>query len=215
MSKTIIFVPTLQEAKKIFDNARFSMWEYNILRAMINNMQVFITGVGKSNAAITAALVASELEPAEIYLTGFCGSYRQSALNVGDMVSVESDYFVDEGFIENGELINTSEIGFPICDNNKTIFSTIDSLKKVNANTVSMLSYNNELATTYYNKTKASVETMEGASIGLVAKKMGISSFHIRAVSNFCGNRNRQGWDVKSAATALKIFFQNNISSFN
>ena len=56
----------------------------------------------------------------------------------------------------------------------------------------------------YMAKTNALVENMEGAAFGIAANKFGIKPYQIRAVSNYCGNIEKQQWDINNACVSLK-----------
>ena len=45
---------------------------------------------------------------------------------------------------------------------------------------------------------------MEGAAFGMAANKHGIKPYQIRAVSNYCGNTEKQQWNINKACAALK-----------
>ncbi|KAA0257334.1 hypothetical protein FHQ18_09820 [Deferribacter autotrophicus] len=203
MSK-VIFIPTKKEYEKLFPNLSL---EYNnfYYYAKYNDITIVVTGIGKVNVSISAThYFCNHHDVEEAYLIGIAGAYRESGLNVGDVVTVENDFFVDEGLIEDNYLKMLNEIGFAICEDNKTVFKTVDGLKHVDANTVSLLSSTDQLAKLYKNKTGASIESMEGAAFGLVCAKYNINSYQIRSISNYCGNRKHQEWNIKLAFKNLK-----------
>ncbi|MCD8492344.1 MAG: hypothetical protein LRY51_10855 [Geovibrio sp.] len=100
-----------------------------------------------------------------------------------------------------------SEEGFPVCENNFTIFEKMPSLGSAESNTVSLLSSCDLLANIYYNKTNAAVENMEGAPVGLSAVRCGVKAMQVRSVSNYCGERINQEWDIKSAFRSFSFLF--------
>lgn len=204
----IILVPTVEEAEGIFGKLDYEDWKYGIIKADLGKNQIFVIGVSKTNAAFASSLIFDAFQPSSAILTGICGAYRDSGLSTGDVVCVTKDYFVDEALYLNGEIKFIGEEGFAVCDNHEVLSKSAKGLNDAVGNTVSMLSSSDELANAYVLKTGASVETMEGAAVALSAKKMGVELVHIRAVSNFCGDRANQEWNVKKAFAGLKRYFE-------
>ncbi len=204
----ILLFPTVNELYGSLGKIILNEWKYGIPCGEWRGMRVFVTGVSKTNAAFSSALIFSEIRPEEALLAGICGAYRQSGLKTGDMVSIVKDWFADEALFLGSDIRLLSEEGFPVCQNNFTIFEKISAAAEAVSNTVSLLSSCNSLANIYYNKTKASVENMEGAPVGLSAARFGVRAMQIRSVSNYCGDRVNQEWDIKSAFRSLASFFQ-------
>ena len=69
--------------------------------------------------------------------------------------------------------------------------------------TVSTCSGTDSLAAQVRNRTGALAEAMEGASVGLVAHRLGVPFGEVRIVSNTTGDRDRQRWDIKLALSKL------------
>jgi len=207
--KITIFVPSIKEARYLF-NLDFSMNDKGFYEGYLKNYKIIVSGVSKTNISIASTYVFTNEAPDAAYLVGIAGCYKQSHLNIGDVVSVWEDFFVDEGaFVEN-DLLMLHELGFGICDFNMVSFDTVIDLPAVKSNTVSFLSSKDWLAEIYYNKTAADIENMEGASFGLVCRRFNIKSFQIRAISNYCGDRNTQKWNAKKALDNLhKYLFKN------
>ncbi|MGA1862686.1 hypothetical protein OWM07_07365 [Deferribacter thermophilus] len=202
--KNIIVIPTVNEYNYLFE---YQLIEYNsILKyALSDDLLVVISGIGKINTAITITyLLNLNIRFNKILLAGIAGAYKDTGLKVGDVVSIKEDYFVDEALFHNNTIKMTNEINFPVCKDNKTTFLIFNSLKVVNANTVSLISGDDKLSELYHKKTNASIESMEGAAFGLVCKKFNVNAYQIRAISNYCGNREKQMWDVKKALKNLK-----------
>lgn len=204
----LLLFPTVNELYGSLGKMPLSEWKYGIVCGEWKGMKAFVTGVTKTNASFASALIFSELRPKQALLAGICGAYRQSGLKTGDVVSVVKDWFVDESVFNGTEIRFLGEEGFPVCENNFTYFEKITSLPAADSNTVSLLSSCDMLANIYYNKTNSSVENMEGASVGLSAHRSGVNAMQVRSVSNYCGERKNQEWDIKSAFRSLSSFFQ-------
>jgi futalosine hydrolase len=204
----VILFPTVKEMKGALGELRLAEWKYGIMEGHWKGRRVFIIGVSKSNAAFASGLIFSELKPEKALLAGICGAYRKGGLKTGELVSIVNDTFADEALFFGDDVRLLSEEGFPVCKNNKVTFEKFDGIKNADSNTVSLLSSVDELADIYYTKTKAEVENMEGAAVGLSALACGVSVYQIRAVSNYCGNRQKQEWSIKEAFGSLNFFFQ-------
>lgn len=202
--KDIIVIPTIKEYEKLFD---YELIHYkNIFSYALNNdLLVVVTGIGKVNIAIAMTyLLSQNISFEKLILAGIAGAYRESGLNIGDVVSVRNDFFVDEALFFGKYIKLSNEIGFPVCSENKTTFLINEHLKIVDANTISLISGDDNLSKLYYEKTGASIESMEGASFGLVCEKFNVTSYQIRGISNFCGEREKQKWDPGKALKNLK-----------
>lgn len=205
MKESVIFVPTLLEAGEIFAGTEFVKNRFDLLEGDFLGIKVIISGISKTNITYAATVMFQNFSFKSAWLIGIAGCYKMSSLTVGEVVSVKNDYFVDEGLLIEGGLKMTSEIGFPVCNENKVQFNTIDKLKVVDANTVSFLSSFDELAEIYFSKTSADIENMEGAAFGLICNRFKVPAYHIRGVSNYCGDRKCQKWDFKKAVFKLKM----------
>jgi len=208
MGKNVVFIPSAKETEKIFENVSFVKNKHGLYSAELSNFDVIVTGIGKSNAAFSSCISLITSDYHTVYLLGICGAYRNSELRPGDIVCITDDYFADEGLLDSdGEYKLLSEMGFALNDGrNYSKFNCVEGLNYVIGNTVSFLSGTDETAGLYQSKTKASVENMEGASLGMVCERLHIPAYQVRAVSNFCGDRKNQDWDIKKAVDALKTF---------
>lgn len=204
--KSIIFVPTIQEAEAIFEGINFIKNRYDLFEGDFSDTKVVVSGITKTNIAYASTIMFHSYSFKNAFLIGIAGCYRNSNLTIGEVVCVENDYFVDEGLLIEGVLKMTNEIGFSVCNDNTVQFQTIKGSKIVNANTVSFLSSFDKLAEIYFTKTGAEIENMEGAAFGLICERFKIPAYHIRGISNYCGDRKNQKWDLKKSFLNLKLF---------
>lgn len=204
-----LLFPTLKEASYIFKKP-FSE-KNGILMLEMGDVVAMVVGVGKALSSINSFKIFSDGLADSYFLMGICGAYRKSGLKIGDMVTIFEDFFVDDGVFLGDKIIGTDELGFSICERNRVFFELWEDLKIVNGNTVSLCSGIDFFADLLQSKTNADVETMEGAAVGLAAKKLNRKIFHIRAVSNFTGDRKDQEWNFKLAMDNLSNFIQRNL----
>lgn len=203
-----IFVPTVKEANGIFGRIGFEPYKYGIMKGFYNAIPVYVTSVSKISAAFAASVVLRDENITEAMLTGICGAYRGSGINVGDVVCIYKDYFADEGVFYEDRMDSLGELGFQIADGGCAHYEKIRDMAIVNSNTVSYLDGVGGVSEMMHKKTGASVENMEGAAFGYVCNILKIKAFHVRGVSNFCGKRSDQMWDVNLAFSNLKRFFE-------
>ncbi|MGE4267862.1 MAG: hypothetical protein AB7F25_10550 [Deferribacterales bacterium] len=203
-----IFVPTVKEAQGIFPDIELMLWKHGIFKAEYNDIMIFVTGVTKTCAAFSASMVFNEFNVQEAVLTGICGAYRQSGLKVGDVVSVYRDFFADEAVFYKDRITSLGEMGFEFAKEGCCRFDSYDNLPIVDSNTVSFLDGEGDVSSLLHEKYGASVENMEGAAFGFVCNMLKIKAYQVRAISNFCGRRDTQEWNIKLALGNLKRLFE-------
>ncbi|MCX8083974.1 MAG: hypothetical protein N3C60_03535 [Calditerrivibrio sp.] len=209
MYKRILMFPTLKEASYVFKK-RFDQ-NNGLLCLKQGDVLACVIGVSKSASLINTYKVFESYGADEYFLLGIGGAYRKSGLKVGDVVTIMEDYFVDEGVFLGDKLMGLDEMGFAICEKNRVFFKVWEDLKIVTGNTVSVCSGTDFWSDMLQSKTNADVETMEGASVGLVAMGFGRDVYHIRAISNFTGERRNQEWNFMLAMDNLSDFIRRNL----
>lgn len=205
MGRTLILIPSLKEGSLIF-RKNFIKDSDGVLCYKGAYADIVIVGVGKTLSAINTFKTLTGCDYEKIVLTGICGAYRSSGLSIGEVVTIHEDFFVDEGVFLGDKIIGTDQLGFPIVQNNVVEFDIYEDLKIVNGNTVSLCSGEDIYSSILNSKSGADIETMEGASVGYVLNLFGKKGYHIRAVSNYCGNRKEQEWNIKLAIDNLYGF---------
>lgn len=203
-----IFVPTVKEAEGIFGDIKLQEYKYGIIKGAYRDIPVYVTSVTKTSAAFSASMVLSEGSITEALLTGICGAYVKSGLSVGDVVSVQKDFFADEAVFYEDRIDSIGDLGFKITEGGFVEFATIQDMPIINSNTVSFLDGVGRVSEMMRKKTGASVENMEGAAFGYVCNMLKIKAFQVRGVSNFCGARSEQRWNIRLAFDNLKRFFE-------
>lgn len=172
-------------------------------------------GVGKTAAAVALVEVLAAARPAGVLLFGVGGAYAErhregASLRPGDVVVVGSDRLADEGvrtrarFLDLGALGLPSEGPFAMDAAATAIAAQRLAVRVVDGATVSTCSGTDELAVDLAHRTGAEVETMEGAAVALVCARHRVPLVHVRAISNWCGDRERGGWDLALAVGAVQ-----------
>ncbi len=179
-------------------------------------------GVGKTRSALTlqAFLLggtgqASTPPVCGVVLYGVAGAYplrhrpTSPPVGLGDVCVVASDGFGDEGVATPDGFLDLRALGL---DDLGRLPATAAALELATSRlgvpavagvTVSTCSGTEELSQALQQRAAADIETMEGAAVALVCRQMGLPLLHLRAISNWTGDRHRSGWDLATAVAAL------------
>lgn len=192
----------------------------------VEHEAVHVLGVGK--VAATASLYSTLLScegkrPVRgVLLCGIAGAYperhRQSPppVGLGGVCLVGSDVLADEGvmtpegFVDLGRPAFGLPHGlvaagpFPAHGRMATEAAARLSAPIVRGATVSTCSGVDGLSLLRHRHTGADIETMEGAAVAAVCRRREVPLLHLRAISNWCGDRDRGGWDLRAAVEALR-----------
>ncbi len=87
----------------------FSTYFYRDLKLLIGT-----TGIGKVNAAATAAAALTSFRAAEVWNVGCAGAYGGSGLEIGDVLITETCICADEGILRKEGPMSTSSLGIPL-----------------------------------------------------------------------------------------------------
>ncbi len=185
------------------------------------------TGVGKANAggATAAVLVAAMCGGKtfdRVLSLGIGGSLPSlqslgsRGIPIGSVVVATGDTFADEGIRTDQGFLDLAWMGFPLTPEGcvvrpDALLSTKvrEILAGLNAQegmvaTVSSCSGTDAAAAEIARRTGAIVEGMEGAAVLLAAARCGVAAAEVRVVSNFTGDRERQGWDLARSLQVLR-----------
>lgn len=175
-------------------------------------------GVGKTAAATTLAheLATRRNRPGLVLLFGVAGAFPQRHLGrplrlaPGAVCVVGLDRFGDEGVVTPQGFRGIDELKLGDCGP----FELAADLAGEAANrlgvpvvsgvTVSTCSGTEASAADLAARSRAEIETMEGAAVAHVCASFGVPLLHVRAISNWTGDRERGEWDLKTAAKAAQ-----------
>ena len=178
-----------------------------------------VHGVGSGIAAaqLSRALALGKYQL--LIQAGVAGAYDRS-LQLGDVVQVVKDTFVDLGVEEDEEKLNAGQSNFtsvfelglipaneyPFVDGWIPIEKgkLPEFLPKVVGGTVNRVHGSAiSIEKTLKKYPELQVETMEGAAAAYAAKIFNLPFLHIRGISNYVEPRNRAGWEIEKAIGAL------------
>ncbi|MBW1649697.1 MAG: futalosine hydrolase [Deltaproteobacteria bacterium] len=227
MKHILITAAVIQEAEYIINKLenRFKTKTGNktVISSAINNklVKIAITGPGIINTAHTVTAVIEQKRPELIIQTGCAGGFKQIGLKIGDICIADEEIDIQLGIESKNKTYPLQELPFPLYkDNKKEIKSVYPAdaqlskkaeaiLKKKFCDntlimrgkfvTVSTVTATDTTTQKYFEAFNCCAENMEGAATAYIAFIYGIPFIEIRAVSNICGNREIDKWDLKTA----------------
>jgi len=178
----------------------------------IDDALVLAGGIGRVNAAAATTEALVRRGPFDAVLSaGVGGALPGSDLAVGDTVVASQCVYVEEGIVTRHGFADLASIGLELGDfdgNTVPVDATLlDRLSEIlpvgPIATVATCSGTDAAAQQVRDRTGAIVEAMEGAAVVHAARRLRTPGIEVRTVSNHTGDRERQGWDLAGALTAL------------
>jgi len=188
------------------------------LLELTDRLDLLVTGVGKTCAA---GAVARALDPdrhAAVLSLGVAGALPGSGLEPGVSVLADASVFADEGVVTPDGFTDLAEMGFPSAPGLGVAVPTDPRLSAALAPiadargtiaTVSTCSGTDAQAALVVARTGAIAEAMEGAAVGVVTARVGVSAgrssafAEVRVISNTTGRRGQQRWGLAGALDRL------------
>jgi len=183
----------------------------SVEREGLDGIEVCELGVGKVAAAIGAMESLRDRDAAGVLLFGVAGAFparhRTTApsLAPGDLVVVGEDALGDEGVLTPGGFedlgaLGLGEVGpFSLSADLASEAAADLGAEIVAGVTVSTCSGTESASRAMAERSGAVIETMEGAAVALVCRRLGLPLVHVRAISNWTGDRERSAWDLPAA----------------
>lgn len=199
--KILLVIPSALEARD-FDVSSYE------------NVDLLVSGAGGFSTMYNLTKYCLENRPDFVVHAGICGAFDET-LQLGEVVNVMIDHFADFGVIENGKwktgfdlkLLSTHKSPFTegqlVAPQNDFCF-----FPKVIAVTSQTITSTPEQKKLFLNTFQPGIESMEGAYVHYVCIKEEIPFVHIRAVSNYVGERDKTKWETRLALENLKSAVQ-------
>lgn len=195
----------------------------NVLQFGNVSIEVLFTGVGLTAAAYSLGARFGAGNLPTLAVQAGVGGAIDPKLELGQVVRVSSERFGDLGAEDrNGKHLSLGEIGLhpgrPF--NQREELEAPPGLASLPFSEVAAISVNRvngSAASIDKMKTRfpeAQVESMEGASFFYACLQNGIEPLQLRAISNYVEPRNREGWRMKEAITALNEQLQGLLGAF-
>lgn len=173
--------------------------------------EILITGVG--SVALTYALSAKicSSRPDLVICAGIAGSFMEK-LALGEVIQVNEEVFGDLGVEEKGnfrdhfDLALGDENAFPFSNKiliNKTVFKSFPDLKPVKGVTINEITTHPVRIDQLKKKYAPDIESMEGAAFHYVCIMENLPFIHLRAISNYVGERDKTKWKIEEAIRNL------------
>jgi futalosine hydrolase len=184
------------------------------------------SGVGKANAAATAALLLDSLHPEAVLCFGCAGAYPGSDLQSGDLILASEEVYGDEGAMTSDGFLDMEALGFPLAEaggerwfnrfpadpellgrNHRLIAAQAGAGRRVAVGplvTVSTCSGTTALGRELTRRTGGLGENMEGAAVAQLCACFGVPFFEVRGISNLVEERDLSRWELAAAAAAAQ-----------
>lgn len=189
-------------------------------QALPAGVHALVTGVGKVVSAVRLFEYLSQAgsQIQRVVIVGVAGVYPTAdgsfvgRPTVGELVWVQRDALIDEGVaVKDGflDLASLSLLGeapqsYQASASWMRELSVRGPWPVVEGATVSSCSGSDVLALRRVERTQAQVESMEGAALAHVCRRVGLPWVQLRSISNRCGRREDARWDLPRAIDALR-----------
>ena len=155
------------------------------------------TGVGPVNAAFALTRVLTEDPARAVIVCGVGGAYPSSGLEPGGVACASIEVYGDLGAESPDGFLDMEALGFTIGAMPLDLFPCATRVPFV---TCATCTGTDARAEAIVRRTGGKVESMEGAAIVQVARKLGVRVGEIRGISNVAGHRDRASWRLEEAA---------------
>jgi len=188
-----------------------------------DDVRVHPLGVGKTNAAMhLPAVLRANPDARAVLLYGVAGAYPDrhrgtpAPVRNGALCIVGSDRFGDEGvetpkgFVDLGSPVfgsgeRLADTGpFPANPRMAQQAAALLGVPIVRGVTVSTCSGTEASSQRMHKRSGADVETMEGAAVAYVCRQVELPLLHVRAISNWTGDRDRGDWNLGAAIESVQ-----------
>ncbi|MCE5194579.1 MAG: futalosine hydrolase [Nitrospiraceae bacterium] len=224
MSKILIGLISATEAESKIIIKRLGKTRFrNFYAGKIRSARVIhaVSGIGKTNASHTTALLIERFSPDMIINFGIGGAFPYSGLSIGDIAVASKEIYGDEGILMKTGFETADSIGIPFVKKNSKAFynefpldkemvkNALKSLKKLLLPektktgaflTMSSITGTLKRAKELEKRFNVICENMEGAAIAQVCVIYGIPMLEIRGISNIAGDIDKNRWNIKRAS---------------
>ncbi len=178
-----------------------------------HDVHILTTGVGMVATAFWCARTLAKQEFDLALNLGVCGSF-DPALPVGKVVHVSSDFMPELGAQDGANFLDIHTIGLldkeeppykagRLVNPRPLLVHALSGLTKARGITVNTVHGEDATIARTTSRFKPQVESMEGAAFMYACLVSQVRFAQVRAVSNKVERRNRAGWRLDEAITAL------------
>lgn len=188
----------------------------------MENAVVVVGGIGRTNAAAATTEALIKRGPFDaVMCAGIAGALPGSNLQLGDAMVASSCVYVEEGIVTSNGYANMAGLGFSLGDfagntvpvDDKLLDALSEAFGIGPIATVATCSGTNAAAAEVVRRTGALAEAMEGAAVVHAARRMRVPAIELRSISNTCGDRSAQLWDLQKALDSLGKAVRNAVAA--
>lgn len=205
------FVNILGNAQVV--NERLKRYSYNN-----SEIEVLITGVGMVFTTYYLGIQLYLKKYDLVVNAGVAGAIDRS-LQIGEVVNVVEDFFYELGAEDDHnwhtlaelKLLTSNDLpytGNGLINDYLPDNPIANQLRKVKAHTVNKVHGNLESINLMHQRSKAQIESMEGAAFLFCCLKQQVPCIQLRAISNMVEVRNKNNWRLKEAIKNLNDFLK-------
>jgi futalosine hydrolase len=185
----------------------------------IDGAQMVVSGVGRTNAACAAteAIINAWKRGGidGVISAGVAGALPQEAglqpMGIGDVLVASSCIYMEEGIVTARGFAGMESLGFGLGDfegnavpvDEQLLDRLGEQFRIGPIATVATCSGTDAAAREVVRRTGALAESMEGAAVVHAARRLKVPAIEVRAISNTCGDRASQIWDLQAGLAAL------------
>ena len=183
-----------------------------------------VSGIGKVNAAHATTLMIERFQPDLIINFGVGGAYPSSGMSTGDVAIARREIYADEGIHIKNDFLTLEAIGIPLVrsgrkrwfndfllenrSTRKVLSHSVAAFQKERSYSIKTGAFATVSACTGTAKRAREIErrlgviceNMEGAAVAHICAIYGVPMIEIRGISNLVEDRNRDSWDIETAA---------------
>jgi futalosine hydrolase len=192
--------PFLKKINAVVEGTLFSTHYYKQ-----HQIDILLTGVGTTHTAFYLGKYLNNTYDATIN-AGICGSFVKK-FAIGDVVRIDEDCFADLGAEDDETFLSLEELKLPGTYSvknentfNHPIFTNLQVVKGVTVNTTHG---NANSIEKFIKRTKADVESMEGAAFLFACNQNNSKCVQVRSISNYVEKRDRSKWNITLAIENL------------
>jgi futalosine hydrolase len=208
---TFEIAPLLKEINADIERKTISSYNYKQ-----HQITILITGVGIAHTGFYLGKYLNDKYDMVIN-TGICGSFNYT-LSIGDVVRIDEDCFADLGAEDDEKFLSIEELKLPgtyhVRNENTFSHAILSSTKSAKGTTVNTTHGNIISIDKFISRTKADVESMEGAAFLFACNQTKIRCLQLRAISNYVEKRDRSKWNIPLAIENLNVLLINFIKIF-
>ncbi|MEI7960170.1 MAG: futalosine hydrolase [Chitinophagaceae bacterium] len=166
------------------------------------------SGIGMLASSISLMKMFVQETPTLIIQVGIAGCFDRK-VPLGKVYAIKDDFAGDIGVMENKQWKDLFDLKLDQPNDAPYVKKSLPNpwLKQYNllslptkkGVTVNTITTDKNKMELYHLKYKASIESMEGASLHYMGRDLNIPFIQLRAVSNYVGERNKAKWEMKEA----------------